>query len=236
MGASIQIGRIFGINVRINTTLLLLFGLFAYWGYEREGWGGVADDLTLLVFLFLSIFLHEMGHAAAAAAFGIKTEDVVLHFFGGYARFAEPPRRPLEEAAIAIAGPIVNLAIALAFYLVLRAYESNDSYAFLSPYEPLMRTLVYANIFLALFNLLPGFPLDGGSFLRAILSLWLPRPTARIIVGCLGVLVGLGIAAWGFSTPMDTMTVVLGFLLALLAFGEATNARRARAAVANQDT
>jgi Zn-dependent protease len=223
MGSSLPIGKVFGINVRIDTTLFLLFLYFAYLGYAGTGLRGALDQLTLLVFLFISIFLHEMGHAGAAAAFGIRTHDVTLHFFGGYARLSEPPRRPLEEAAIAVAGPIVNLSLALGLYGLLRSYGRSEGF---EPYENLVGTLAFANLLLGAFNLLPGVPLDGGSFVRAILSLWLSRPLARMIVACLGVLIGFGLAAYAVANTM-ILTAVLGLLLALIAAAEAVAARRA---------
>lgn len=226
MGSALPIGTIFGIHVRVDTTLLFLFLLFGYQGFTSGGVHGAADQLTFLVFLFLTIFLHEFGHAGAAAIFGIRTLDVTLHFFGGYARLSQPPRRPLEEAAIAIAGPAVNLAIAGGLYAVLVAHGVSDNLAFLDPYTRLLDNLLYANLALAIFNLLPGFPLDGGSFVRALLSLWLSRPLARMIVAYLGVLIGFALAAYALANGMTT-TIILGLLLVYIASMEAIAARRA---------
>jgi len=90
----------------------------------------------------------------------------------------------------------------------------------------LLDNLLFANLALAIFNLLPGFPLDGGSFVRAILSLWLSRPLARMIVAYLGVLIGFALAAYALANGMTT-TIILGLLLVYIASMEAIAARRA---------
>ncbi len=226
MGSPLPLGNILGLNVRIDTTMLLLFALFAWRGFSGGGGiEGAVDQLTFLVFLFSSIFLHEYGHAVAASLFGIQTLDVTLHFFGGYARLSQAPRRPLEEGAIALAGPLVNLGIALALYLLLQFVDANEGRAAtFEPYRDLVDNLRYANLILGIFNLLPGFPLDGGSVTRAVLSVWLPRSQARLIVAYIGIAVGFGLAAYGF--PNSTMTIILGLLLIYIASMESIAARQ----------
>jgi len=226
MGSPLPIGNLFGIYVRVDTTLLLLFVVFGLRGFSAGGVEGALNQLTFLVFLFASIFLHEYGHAFAASLFGIRTLDVTLHFFGGYARLSQAPRRPLEEGVIAIAGPLVNLAIAGVLYLVLRVITADGArYELFGPYISLLDNLRYANLILGLFNLLPGFPLDGGSLTRAVLSVWLPRSRARLVVAVLGVAVGFALAAYGLQSTR-TMTIVLGLMLVYLASMELIAARR----------
>lgn len=226
MGSPLPIGNIFGIYVRIDTTLLLLFVIFGLRGFSSGGLEFALHQLTFLVFLFVSIFLHEYGHAVAASFFGIRTLDVTLHFFGGYARLSQVPRRPLEEGVIALAGPLVNLALAATFYLILQfIYASDDRIEMFQPYLFLLDNLRYANLMLGLFNLLPGFPLDGGALTRAILSNWLRRSQARLIVAYIGVAVGFGFAAYGLNST-DTMMIVLGLLLVYLASMESIAARQ----------
>jgi Zn-dependent protease len=226
MGSPLPIGNILGIYVRVDTTMLLLFVVFGLRGFSAGGVEGALHQLTFLVFLFVSIFLHEYGHALAAGLFGIRTLDVTLHFFGGYARLSQAPRRPLEEGVIAIAGPAVNLTIAGLLYLFLQFITADDArYELFGPYISLIDNLRYANFILGLFNLLPGFPLDGGSVTRAVLSIWLPRSRARLIVAYVGVAVGFGLAAYGLQTA-NTMTIVLGLMLVYLASMESIAARQ----------
>lgn len=226
MGSPLPIGNILGIYVRVDTTLLLLFVVFGLRGFSAGGAEGALHQLTFLVFLFVSIFLHEYGHALAAGLFGIRTLDVTLHFFGGYARLSQAPRRPLEEGVIAIAGPLVNLAIAGLLYLLLQFITADDARLELfGPYISLIDNLRYANLILGLFNLLPGFPLDGGSVTRAVLSVWLTRSRARLIVAYLGVAVGFGLAAYGLQSA-NTMMIVLGLMLVYLASMESIAARQ----------
>ena len=221
MGSSLPLGTIFGVHVRLDGTLLLLFVVFGFQGFDAGGLYGVVNALVFLVFLLVSIVLHEIGHAAAGLLFGLRPVEIALQFFGGYTRYAEPPRNPLEEAVVSLAGPLVNLALAALLYVAL---AHGGGTALSAPTARLLDNLRYANLILGIFNLLPAFPLDGGSFTRAILSLWLSRALARLIVAGLGLLLGVALAVYAFTNGI-TFTGVVGILLALIAWQELTAAR-----------
>src|SRR6266699_864201 len=116
MGWSLPIFRIAGIQLRIHVTFLLLIAWLAF-GYYAEGGSAVAASRVLFILLlFLCVVLHEFGHAFAAKAFGINTPDITLLPIGGVARLERMPEKPMQELVIALAGPMVNVVIALGLF------------------------------------------------------------------------------------------------------------------------
>jgi len=225
MGTPIELGRLFGVPVRVELTVLLIAAIFIVMGVGENPTGqDLLNQTTYVILLFVSIFLHEMGHAFGAWLFGIRTVDVTLSFFGGYARLDPPPRRALEDIVVSFAGPATNLAIGGVLYFWL--YGSGFSSLSDNTWQILARVM-YANIFLGLLNLLPGHPLDGGHIARAILGMFLPMTTARLIVGYIGVAVGflfIGLdLTGGFGYGL-----MIGLLLVLVATQEIQAARSSR--------
>src|SRR5215813_10001578 len=168
MSWSLPIFRIAGIQLRIHITFLLLIAWLAF-GYYTEGGSAVAASRVIFVLLlFLCVVLHEFGHAFAAKAFGINTPDITLLPIGGVARLERMPEEPVQELIIAVAGPLVNVVIALGLFV------AGGSQALLNPSSVegggLVAQLLTINIMLVLFNLLPAFPMDGGRVLRALLA------------------------------------------------------------------
>lgn len=171
-----KVGRIAGIDVKLHWTFLLLLGWIAV-SFAMQG-DGIASALwgsALLVSVFGCVLLHELGHALAARPFGIKTRDITLLPIGGLARLDRMPRDPKQELWIAIAGPLVNVVIAAGLWGVLFALNR------VQPVVPeslvtgttagFVSNLMWLNIAMVLFNLLPAFPMDGGRVLRASLGL-----------------------------------------------------------------
>jgi Zn-dependent protease len=222
-GTPISIGRLFGVHVRLDVTLFLLAGFFMLNGLSYGGLSGVLRELTFAVLLILSVALHEFGHAAAAAVFRIHTLDVTLTFFGGYARLSAQPRGSLQEAVISFAGPATNLLLGTLLYFWLAAPDT----LFASD-QALLQRLAYANIFLGIFNLLPGFPLDGGHITRAILQKFMPRNRARLIVAYGGVVIGFIIVALALQSGDFGFLLLLGFLFIYIASMEVQAARSSR--------
>ena len=171
---SLKIGRILGIPVEVNLTWLIVFGLvafslaFSYFPaiYEWPSWLYIVNGVITALLFFASIVVHETSHSLVARAGGIRIEKITLFLFGGVAQMEEEPHGPGREFVMAIAGPGASLALALVFWLgTVAAATAGAPDAIWGPLE----YLAFINLAVAIFNLLPGFPLDGGRVLRAIL-------------------------------------------------------------------
>jgi stage IV sporulation protein FB len=187
MSFSFRLARLFGTDVKVHATFLLLLGWF-WVDAEREGGVEAAGLVTLFILLlFLCILLHEFGHILMARRFGIRTPDVILLPIGGVARLERMPEEPRQELLIALAGPLVTLAIAVVLYLYLHFTGGNPGWPWEAGNDPsVVQALLYSNTMLLLFNLVPAFPLDGGRVLRALLSMGLPHVRATIIAARIG--------------------------------------------------
>jgi len=176
---SIPAGRIFGIELRIHLTFLFL--LLFVWLTESAAHGGTNTGrvLGLVGMIFGSVVLHELGHALVAMHAGVPAKAIILLPIGGITVFDET-RYPIEpgvltwkrDIRIAVAGPLVNLFLAFAAGSILLA-AAPEIQLWAKPYvisTNLPRSLVWSNIWLAVFNLLPAYPMDGGRVLRALLS------------------------------------------------------------------
>src|SRR6202047_1014699 len=162
MGWSLKIGSVAGTAVRIHVTFVLflawIFGVSYVSGGPQQAWSG----LVFLVLLFLCVLLHEFGHIFTARAFGVTTPDVILLPIGGVARLERIPEKPSEELLIAIAGPLVNVAIAIVLIAVTPTHLSATHLAAMeSPKLSMIDRLAVINLFLAAFNMIPAFPMDG---------------------------------------------------------------------------
>lgn len=184
MSASIQVGKIIGIPIRLHFSFLfvlfwIVLGFATNPAMEYRiplGLGGIEISPFLRYFLatlaailfFFAILLHEMAHSYVAMRYGTKIHSITLFFFGGLAMMDDIPNNPEKEWRIAIAGPVMSLAIGSIFLLIYFSIKSfNLAYR---PVEVLIYILGYFNVILATFNLLPAFPMDGGRVLRAILA------------------------------------------------------------------
>ena len=170
---SLTIGRIFGIPIRIHSSWLLLFVLIS-WSlasqYFPQRYGGWAEGQYWLVaiatslLLFFSVLLHELAHALVAISRGLPVHDIVLFIFGGVAELTEEPEAPRTEFTMALVGPLTSFALAFLFLISwLISLKYNPYISALSIY------LAGTNASLGAFNLIPGFPLDGGRVLRSVL-------------------------------------------------------------------
>jgi len=163
-------GRVAGIDLYIHATFLLVF-LFV-------------PDVRLVLSVFGCVVLHEFGHALMARRFGIETEDITLYPIGGVARLRRLPRAPGAELLIALAGPAVNFAIVA----VLASLAGLGLLDLVLPPAPanFITSLLFINLGLGIFNLIPAFPMDGGRVLRAFLSGFLGRARATTIAARVG--------------------------------------------------
>jgi len=174
------IGRVAGIKLRVHATFLILLAWLALVDYRETGTAAGALRGTLFMLaLFGSVLLHELGHAVAARRFGVATRDITLLPIGGVARLDHIPEKPKQELAIALAGPAVTIIIALGMGLALRVAGlpmilTEDAIAHSNAHGnagAFLAQLMWVNVTLLLFNLLPAFPMDGGRVLRALLAL-----------------------------------------------------------------
>ena len=216
MGWSLKIGSVAGTAIRIHVTFLLflawIFGVSYVSGGAAAAWNG----LLFMVLLFLCVLLHEFGHIFTARIFGVMTPDVILLPIGGVARLERIPEKPSEEFLIAIAGPAVNVAIAAA--LVLLGGASLDP-AHLESIQSdkvgLAERLAVVNVFLALFNLIPAFPMDGGRVLRALLATRFGYVRATEIAASIGQFVAFLLGFVGlFGNPLLIFVAVFVYLAA----------------------
>ncbi len=171
MGGNIRIGTIRGIPLLISTSWIIVFVLFlwtfasSYYPGRYPNWSGTAyfsAALVTVVLFFASVVAHELGHAAIAARVGIRTRRIVLLPIGGVAEIEREAEKPGDEFAIAVAGPITSAILGGLFVgLSLVAAQINQ------PLEAITAYLGFTNFYLAAFNLIPGFPMDGGRVLRA---------------------------------------------------------------------
>jgi Zn-dependent protease/predicted transcriptional regulator len=201
MNASIHLGKISGIPIGINKSWFLVFALITWSlsaGYFPERYPGQALGINILLGLvtsllfFGSVLLHELGHAALALRNQIPVKAITLFFFGGVAQITREPRSAGAEFRIAIAGPLVSLGLAAFFGL----------FSLLEPWLPgfggASGYLAQINLSLALFNMLPGFPLDGGRVLRA--AVWKitgSQGRATQIASAGGQIMAFGFIAYG---------------------------------------
>jgi Zn-dependent protease/predicted transcriptional regulator len=183
-----KIGRVAGIDVYIHATFLLLVIFFGFSYWQQTGTlAGTLEGIAFLLVLFLTVVLHEFGHALTARRYGIKTRDITLLPIGGVARLERMPEKPLQELWVALAGPAVNLVIAavlFVFLLLSKTYVPWNSMSLTG--GPFVERLLGINLSLALFNLLPAFPMDGGRVLRGLLGLRLNYVRATQIAATVG--------------------------------------------------
>jgi Zn-dependent protease len=183
-----KMGRFAGIDVYVHATFLLLIGwvMLSHWLEHRTVAASAAGVLFTLA-VFLCVLLHEYGHALSARRFGVATHDITLLPIGGVARLERMPTNPRHELWIALAGPAVNLAIAGGLFAWLHVVNRWEPISNLSlTGGSFVERLLVANVFLAAFNLLPAFPMDGGRMMRAILAMRMEHLRATRIAAGLG--------------------------------------------------
>jgi len=202
-----------GIDVRVHVTFLLLLAWFGFAYYADGGAGAMMVGLTFIILLFVCVVLHEFGHALAARSYGIGTHDITLLPIGGVARLQRIPEKPSQELVVALAGPAVNVVIALGLYVVLgRFFAWGDLVAVDSGEGSVLAKLLAINIILVVFNLLPAFPMDGGRVLRALLATRMKHARATRIAASVGQVMAVLLGVLGLvGNPMLLFVAVFVF-------------------------
>lgn len=206
-----KIGQFRGIGVYMHATFLILiaFIVLSHWSAGHSV-GKTLEGVGFILALFGCVVLHEFGHALMAARYGIKTRDITLLPIGGVARLERMPEEPLQELWVALAGPAVNVVIAAALYAWIHLTDG------IGPLEQLTVTsgsflerLMFVNVSLVLFNMLPAFPMDGGRVLRALLATKLEYARATQIAANIGQAMALLFALLGLFTSPFLMFIAL---------------------------
>lgn len=185
---SIKLGRYYGIDVYIHATFLMLIAALALISFlQGESFQDTLIGVGFVLAIFGCVLLHEFGHALAARRYNIPTRDITLYPIGGVARLERMPENPKEELLVALAGPAVNVVIALLLFVYLYSTSNLVPLETLGMTEgSLLERLMIVNIMLVVFNLLPAFPMDGGRVVRALLANWLDYTDATQIAAALG--------------------------------------------------
>jgi Zn-dependent protease/CBS domain-containing protein len=237
MSASVKLFTVRGIPIRVHASFLLILAWAAWlgWSGSRGDWvRGVAFMVGFTLLLFVCVVLHELGHSLVAQLFGVKVHDITLWPIGGVARIAGMPEKPYQEFLITAAGPATNVLLALGLAVLALALIGPDTLGqfIRSPWrferfmttmtgQSLVLLLAVNNALLALFNLIPAFPMDGGRLLRSLLAAIMPfRQATRI-----SSFIGQTIAAILGAVAVLTGQLFLG-LVALFVFASAWQERQ----------
>jgi Zn-dependent protease/CBS domain-containing protein len=198
MSWSLNIGKVAGTVVRVHITFLLFLAWIFAASYTTGGAATAWNTLLFVVLLFLCVLLHEFGHIFTARAFGVPTPFVTLLPIGGVAQLERIPEEPWEEFLIAIAGPLVNVAITILLVVVAGAQLSPSTAGAVDNAQiAMVDRLASVNLFLALFNLIPAFPMDGGRVLRAALASKFGYVRATELAASIGQVVAFGLGFIG---------------------------------------
>ncbi len=202
MPGSLRIGRIAGIDIFINVSWLVILVLLTfslatydfphfYPGFSLSTYFLLGLIASLL--LFVSVLLHELAHSLVARARGLPVKSIVLFIFGGISNIEQEPQTPGVEFLMAFVGPLTSIVIGIVCYLLLLPLRGSHS-----PVEVIVSYLAITNILLGLFNLIPGFPLDGGRVLRSIIwKISGSERTATRVASIVGQMIAYLFILWG---------------------------------------
>ena len=223
MNWSFRVLDVAGIPIRIHATFFLILILGAYqWGSMTGTLMGGVFGIVLMGLLFVSVTLHELGHSLVAKVFGIPVRQIVLLPLGGVAQITKNPEKPLHELIIAVAGPLVNVGIAI---LLLAALGFSVAPQMLTGHgrlpgemsntpslTTLLSWLLTANISLAIFNLIPAFPLDGGRVFRALMAMFIGYPRATRLASVTGQFIAIILGIYAVLNSQFLLALVAVFI------------------------
>lgn len=218
-----RIGRWFGIQVRVHATFGLLLAWVAAEAFaDTTSVLAVIGHVTLVCTIFGFVVLHEYGHALTARHYGIRTRDITLYPIGGVAMLEGMPDDPSQELRIALAGPAVNFALAGGLWGLSHVLFGGSG-----PAADIIRFMIWVNLVMGTFNMLPALPMDGGRVLRAALAMRMPARRATQIAARVARGVAILMAVYSF-TPGGTGTLLLIAMFVWFASGAELRATQAR--------
>jgi len=216
-----KIGRIAGVDVFLHWTFLLLVGwILASYLATGQGWIAALSGVAFIIALFACVVAHELGHALAAKRLGVPTQDITLYPIGGVARLQRIPEHPFHEFVISIAGPLVNIVIAGAMALGIALNSGISTIAGVSMSSGFMTNLLWANVALVVFNLIPAFPTDGGRILRAGLASLMEYSKATRIAAGVGQMLAILFAIVGLFVLNNPLLLFISIFIYLSASSE----------------
>src|SRR6266700_6721260 len=216
MGWSLNVGSIAGTAIRLHITFLLFLAWIFFASYASGGAVAASKSLAFMILLFACVVAHEFGHIFVARHFGVTTPTVTLLPIGGVAQLERIPEKPSEEFLVAIAGPLVNVVIAVVLIVAFGASLEASSLSGVDRSSvSMLDRLAAVNLFLVVFNLIPAFPMDGGRVLRAILASRLGYTRATEIAASIGQVVAFGLGFLGlFGNPLLIFIAIFVYLAA----------------------
>lgn len=207
----LKLARIAAIDVYLHWTFFLAPIYLIYHWHWGQGvpWGQVMILLGLLVAVFTCVLMHEYGHALMARVFGVQTKDIIITPIGGLARLERMPRQPFQELMVTLAGPAVNLVLAtlLGTYVLIAGGSWFPDPGF-QGLQQIPVILMWMNVILFLFNLIPAFPMDGGRILRSSLAFFLPHDKATVVAGLLGQVCALAFVVYGLFSRQYSFAII----------------------------
>jgi stage IV sporulation protein FB len=223
MNNAIRLLRIKGIDIKMHITfpLILIWGALSFGLFRNGGWEGAIYGLVVTSLVFVIVVLHELGHSIAAINYNVAVKQIVLLPIGGVAQLEDIPEEPKKELVIAIAGPMVNIILAIILLVIaplagqsitftnlLKLSASLGELSFPSIFSYIFTT----NLFIGLFNLIPAYPMDGGRIFRALLATRLPYIKATSIAVLIGQILSWGFGLVGFLNG-NFFLIILAFFI-----------------------
>ncbi len=216
-----KLGTVAGIGLYVHGTFLLLVAWIGLADWLRGGATSAIAGVAFILALFACVVLHELGHALTAQHYGIRTRDITLLPIGGVSRLERIPDNPRQEVWVAFAGPAVNVVIAGALYVWLQLFATPHPLTVLSlTGGSFLERLMVVNVSLAVFNLLPAFPMDGGRVLRALLALRMDYTRATQVAAHVGQALAFAFGLVGLFT--NPFLVFIAFFVWIGAAQEAS--------------
>jgi Zn-dependent protease/predicted transcriptional regulator len=223
----------FGVAIRVHVTLLALFAWIIIASPLRTGFPLAVVEVATVLSVFAIILAHELAHALVARKFGSQTKEILLLPIGGIANIDKIPRRPGQELLVAIAGPALNVVFASLIALVLAVAGADFFPGPTTDLQSFGAQLLWINIVLAGFNLVPAFPMDGGRALRALLAMRMGYTRATRIAVTVGYAISIGFIALGvLYNPMLALVGIFVWTVARQELARTTVRERLRGTVA----